>query len=117
MREMWVIAKREFLERVKSKWFVVMTVLWPLLMVGSMVVPALLAGEGTEGAKVHIVDHSGVVGDQLQYNVNVGMKWESKLVPEDTDEKELNRRIRTHEINGYVIIPKDVLDDGEIVYN
>jgi ABC-2 type transport system permease protein len=114
---MWVIAKREFAERVKSKWFVVMTVLWPLLMVGSMVVPALLAGEGTEGAKVQIVDHTGVLGEQIAFNTGLFMKWDTKIVPEDTDEKELNHRIRTHEINGYVIIPKDALDGGQIAYN
>jgi ABC-2 type transport system permease protein len=117
VREMWVIAKREFIERVKSKWFIVMTVIWPILMVGMMIVPALLGGQGTEGAKVHIVDKTGVVGDQLAFNVGLTMKWDVKVVPPETDEKELNRRIRTHEINGYVIIPKDALDDGEIVYS
>lgn len=114
---MWVIAKREFIERVKSKWFIVMTVLWPILMVGMMIVPALLGGQGTEGSKVQIVDQSGVIGEQLAFNVGLTMKWDAKIVPPDTDEKELNRRIRTHEINGYVIIPKEALDDGEIVYN
>lgn len=117
MREAWVIAKREFVERVKSKWFIVMTVLWPILMVGMMIVPALLGGQGTEGSKVQIVDQTGVVGEQLAFNVAAGMKWDAKVVSPDTDEAELNRRIRSHEINGYVIIPKDALDDGEVVYN
>lgn len=117
MRDMYVIAKREFLERVKSKWFVVMTVLWPVLMAATMVIPALLAGEGTEGAKVQIVDQSGVVGEQLAMNTGLWMKWNTSIVPPDTDEKELRRRIRTHEINGYVMIPKDALDGGTIVYN
>jgi len=114
---MWVIAKREFLERVKSKWFVVMTVLWPLLMVASMVVPALLGGQGTEGAKVQIVDKSGTLGEQLGFNLAMMMKWDAKTVPPDTDEKELLHRIKTHEINGFVIIPSDALDGGEIVYS
>src|SRR5205823_5938803 len=69
MRDTWVIAKREFLERVKSKWFVVMTVLWPLFMVGSMVVPVLLAGQGTKGAKVQVVDKSGKIGDTMVYKL------------------------------------------------
>lgn len=117
LREMYVIAKREFVERVKSKWFIIMTVLWPLLMVLMMVIPALLGGQGTEGAKVHIVDKSGVVGEQIAFNAALWMKWDVKVVPSDTDEKELNRRIRAHDINGYVIVPKDALDGGEIVYN
>ena len=44
MRDTWVIAKREFYERVRSKWFIVMTVLWPILMVGMIIVPAVIGG-------------------------------------------------------------------------
>jgi ABC-2 type transport system permease protein len=117
LRETWVIAKREFLERVKSKWFIVMTVIWPVLMIAMMVVPALLGGQGTEGAKVQIVDKSGVLGKQIAFNTGLFMKWDAKVVPPDTGEDELNRLIRKHEINGYVWIPKDALDGGEIVYN
>jgi ABC-2 type transport system permease protein len=58
LRDTLVIARREFAERVKSRWFIVMTVLWPMLMMGMIVVPALLGGKGTEGAKVAIVDQT-----------------------------------------------------------
>jgi ABC-2 type transport system permease protein len=120
---MWVIAKREFLERVKSKWFVVMTVLWPMLMVASMIVPALLGGQGTKGAKVQIVDHSGVLGEPMVLKLNAppvlgGMlEWDTSTVPTTTTEDELRERLRTHVISGYMIIPKDALDGGEIVYS
>ena len=38
-----VIARREFIERVRTPWFVIGTVLGPLIMIASIVVPAVLA--------------------------------------------------------------------------
>ena len=44
-----VIARRELYERIKSKWFVVMTLLGPIFMVALVVIPALIATRGTSG--------------------------------------------------------------------
>lgn len=122
MREMWVIAKREFFERVKSKWFLVMTLLWPILMVGMIVVPALLGGQGTAGAKVEIVDKSGALGQDMAQKLAgpgalQGLEWKTSVVPPDTSETTLRSRIKSNEINGYLVIPEDALDGGTIVYN
>ncbi|HEY6033729.1 MAG TPA: hypothetical protein VIV58_05700, partial [Kofleriaceae bacterium] len=65
MREAFVIAKREFLERVRTKWFVAMTILGPVFMIAMIVVPVLLASRGTDGAKVEIADETGVLGKNL----------------------------------------------------
>ncbi len=118
MRDTLVIARREFAERVKSKWFVVMTILWPVLMVGMIVIPAVLGGQGTAGAKVAIVDRSKAdVGTSMSIQLAVLQKWKTDVVPPDTDVKTLRKKIQTGELNGYVVIPEDALDGGEIVYS
>lgn len=117
MREMWVIAKRELLERVRSKWFIAMTLLWPVLMVGAIVVPALLGGQGTEGAKVTIVDRSGVLAQSMSVQLAVSQKWQIDSAPPETDEKELRKQIKDGKIDGYILIPSDALDGGEIIYS
>src|SRR5689334_10632793 len=90
VRDTFVIARREFNERVRTKWFVVMTILWPVLMVGMMIVPALLGGQGTEGAKVAIVDHSDTdVGTPMKLGMIAFLKWNVESVPPGTDEKSL----------------------------
>ena len=81
MREMWVIAKREFNERVRSKWFLVMTILWPILMAGMLVVPALIGGQGTEGAKVVIIDKSGELAKPMAFNLGTLLKIAVTNVP------------------------------------
>src|ERR671931_595148 len=45
MGKMWVVFKREFLERVRSKWFLVATVLGPVFLGLIMVLPIVLASK------------------------------------------------------------------------
>jgi ABC-2 type transport system permease protein len=120
MRESLVIAKREFLERVRSKWFVIMTVLGPIMMVALIIIPALLAGRGIEGAKVAIVDKSGKVGPPLALALGTAdrVKWDVTIVPPTTPEAELLAKIRDKDLNGFIVIPDDVLTSAkpEVTY-
>jgi ABC-2 type transport system permease protein len=55
MRNILIIAKREYLERVRSRSFVIMTLFIPLLMFGVTVVPTLLANRGSRERKRMVV--------------------------------------------------------------
>ena len=57
------VFKREFLERVRTKWFIISTLLIPLFLVGSMVLPVWLAARSraTQAvSSVRILDATGV---------------------------------------------------------
>jgi len=115
LRSTLVIARRELLERIKSKWFVAVTLLGPMGMVAMMVIPALIASRGSEGARVEIVDKSGVLGDPLSEALQK-RHWKTEIVAADTADGTELRRIREKEINGFIVVPADALDGGEIVY-
>lgn len=115
LRDMFVIARREFLERVRSKWFAVITVLGPIGMVAMVLVPALIAGQGADGAKVEIVDRSGVIGKPL-FDKLAQARWKPAVVPAETPDRIEMDRIRDHKINGFVTIPADALGGGQILY-
>ena len=53
MRKVWIIAKREYLERVRTRSFIVMTFLIPALALGGFIAPALM-NRGSGGTK-HLV--------------------------------------------------------------
>jgi ABC-2 type transport system permease protein len=125
LRDVFVIARRELLERVRSKWFVVITVLGPIGMVAMVLVPALIAGRGADGAKVEIVDRSAVssgaaaqphgIGTQLA-ELLTAARWKPTVVaPQTSDQLEMDR-IRDNKINGFITIPSDALDGGMILY-
>ncbi len=63
MGKLWAVIKREYIERVRNKWFIVVTVFGPVFFAAIMVLPAYLSVRGIRDAKVggiRIVDASGV---------------------------------------------------------
>ncbi len=65
MHKTWAVIRREFLEKVRTRAFVIGTVLFPVLMIGITVLPILLDRRETEPKRLAVVD--GATGD-------VGMK-------------------------------------------
>lgn len=105
-----VIARREFVERVRTKWFIVVTLLGPILMVGMMVLPVVLASR-LEGARIQIVDGTGKLGEPIGGGL-AGIGWKAEVVPPDTSEAVLLDRIADGTIDGFLTIPADGLSPG-----
>jgi len=62
-----IIIAREYLERVKRKSFIISTILMPILMLGMMVAPTLIAiMSGPEERVIAVIDDSGVIAPTLQ---------------------------------------------------
>ncbi len=59
MRKLWAVVKREYLQAVRKKSFLIMTVLMPFLMGALMFIPAMLAMKGLGSKKVAVVDGTG----------------------------------------------------------
>jgi ABC-2 type transport system permease protein len=115
--ETLVIAKRELLERVRTKWFVVVTLLGPLLMIAMLVIPAAIASRGAAGAKIAIADDSGTLAPVLVAALSdKKFDFEPSVVPAGVTDDELRGRIARREISGFLRIPKDVLDTGAVTY-
>jgi ABC-2 type transport system permease protein len=56
------VIKREYLERVRSKWFIIGTLFGPIFLMGMMVLPGLMTVKNMRAAQVtdfHILDASG----------------------------------------------------------
>jgi len=103
-----VIAKREFLERVRSKWFVIVTVLGPVLMIAAIVIPTMLSRTGAESAKVEIADRTGKLAPALATAFEHD-GWRPTIVASDTPETTLLSHVETKAANGFIIIAPDAL--------
>lgn len=61
-----LIIQREYLERVRRKSFIITTILMPIIMIGMMVFPALIAiWSGPENKTIAVVDPAGIIGQGL----------------------------------------------------
>lgn len=122
MPQWLVVARREFLERVRTMWFVIVTLLGPLGMVGILVIPAYLGVKSAEkGVHIQIVDHTdrglGQVIAAVDDNpVAADYNFRIDEVPAQTTEAELLARIRREQIDGFLILPADVMTGGEVLY-
>ena len=60
--KLWVVIKREFLERVRTKWFIISTLLIPILIGGTSILPVWLASRtkaSTQVSSIRIIDATG----------------------------------------------------------
>lgn len=83
MAKLWAVAKREYLERVRSKWFVIATLLGPVLLAAMIAVPIWLAARSMQGARISnivILDASGRnLGDAVARSLGSGLQGDTSL--------------------------------------
>lgn len=106
-----VILRHEYLTRVRSKWFIISTLLGPvgmMVLIALPVVATMLAGDGTEG-KIAVVDRTATFGFDLVQS-DTAKYTDGRELSED----ELARRVASEELQAYLVIPENVLDSGAV---
>jgi len=66
MRNAWIILKREYLERVRTRTFLVLTLLAPAIMTALMVLPAKLATMGEKAEHIILVTSTQQLGENIR---------------------------------------------------
>ena len=59
MNKMFVVMKREYLQAVRKKVFIIMTLLFPFLMAGLMILPGLMMAKGMGKKRIAVLDGTG----------------------------------------------------------
>ena len=151
MRKFLAVVKREYIQRVRTKFFVVATILGPVLLAGFTVVPAMMFSIKSGGpARIAIVDQTGKMYERVAKEIATGRKQQddseaqdpaqpvqNKSPKEKVDQagkmfrgsylvenvplngnsieearKSLELRIQNRELEGYVVLPADLLKEG-----
>jgi ABC-2 type transport system permease protein len=149
MRKLFAVIKREYIQRVRTKFFVVATILGPLLMAGFTIVPALMFGMQSGGpTRVVIIDQTGKMYERVARELLSGkerrsdkptqppiepadrndqIKQAGRLVkggfsveevrlgsrPLEEVKKTLEERIESRDLDGYLVLPPNLLKDGQ----
>ena len=124
MNKMFLVIKREYLERVLSKWFVIGTLLGPLVMAMLVLAPILVTKLGTSDRKLTIVS----LDNDTQLLTSVKKRLTDKTDPLSKSkyivktvavsdpttlpqlQQELDKEIKAGGLNGYLIIKKEDKD-------
>ena len=66
MKKLWAVFKREYIQTVRKKSFIILTILAPFLMAGLMLFPALIASRGFGEKKVAVLDATGRLREAIE---------------------------------------------------
>lgn len=148
MNKLLTIIKREYISRVRTKGFIIATLLLPISMVIFTIVPALLMNIKTgDATRLTIVDGSGKLAAPLERALSGEAENDGQVsdlaarqaaenrrdqsmdrsrfavttrdfAGESPDEikRKLNDRVAAKELDAFLIIPPDILGNGEAQY-
>lgn len=127
MRKMWVVFKREFLERVRSKWFIVATVLSPIFFGLIMVLPVVLAVRTKSSERLSDVIIIDATGSDLGARVGKSLSSTTPNAPAPRlrtitaeqiaqEEGHATREVMQREALGYIVLDASTIAGKEMRY-
>jgi ABC-2 type transport system permease protein len=69
MSKMLAVIKREYLQAVRKKMFIFMTLFFPVLMAALFIVPSLMVAKGLGGKKVAVIDGTGALRASFAHHI------------------------------------------------
>ena len=117
MRSVWTVVRREFSSRVKTKAFILSTLLVPVFLLGVIVVPAWLQVRNELAERnLGIVDETGVLYELLAPRMDrVG--YTVRLIEgDDADPATLDAMVSSGELGGYLLLDDATLSRGAATF-
>jgi len=118
-----VVARREYTEGARSKWFIVTCVLGPVFFVALIGFSAWaqLRGGGKVARVVLIDETHEAIGKDVATELEAGklgerQRFRVEVAPSAADRGALTKRIDAGELDGYLVLPADVATGGLVVY-
>jgi ABC-2 type transport system permease protein len=117
------VVRREYLERVRSRAFIVATIIGPILMGGIMVLPVFVMRPGGKLLRVAVLDAGGELQAEVEEALR-GARLEDKRRfdvlsaegPVQAREAALKRAVLEARLDGYLLLPKDTVSASTASY-
>jgi len=119
MGKTWVVLRREFLTRVRTKWFVVATVLGPLIMAAMILLPMLMVTSGGGERSITVLDGTGTgFGERVVRVLNdptipvTATYLEADVEDLKAIADSLARVVGEKALDGFLIVTGETIRDG-----
>jgi len=113
MRELWLVAKHTYWERVRTRSFLFTTFGLPLLMVGVMVISILVSLGRIDDRPLGYVDRSGLLNPKVLDRPNATNTRTVEMQAFDTEEA-AREALEAGEIQAYYVVPEDYLETEDL---
>jgi ABC-2 type transport system permease protein len=117
MRNVWAVIRREYLQRVRSRWFVFSTIAGPLFMIGVIVVPALLANRSEQAERIiAVVDRTDALYERVAPRLeDAGFQVRREAWSDDVVAV-LSQSVSDKELGGFIVMDDETLASGHAVF-
>lgn len=121
LRNTWLVARREYLDRVCSRSFVLTTILLPAFLLGTILFADAPPGQGRPRARrLVIVSPDKALGesvrDRIQFESNGSYAARVETGVSASERKRLNRELRAGKIDAYLWLDREAIEHGDIGY-
>jgi ABC-2 type transport system permease protein len=121
MRNTWLVIRREYLERVRTRSFVLSTILLPAFMFGVTVLPSMIASRKSDTVRHIVIAASDQVvadeiGKQLRSSQNDGKYRPETRIVTDADRGSLNQAVSSGQIDGYVWVTTEAINSDKVTF-
>ena len=117
LHHVWALVRREYVQRVKNKWFVITTLGFPLLIVGLSLLPGYLVTTGAEEGSMSV----GVVGGVGLADVGLptlvarsDSSLTVEMLPSDDGGDDFAARLRASPYDALLVVDEAVLEGGDV---
>jgi len=117
VRKIWAVIRREFVERIRSKWFWFSALLGPVFFGAMIVVPVLFAGAGGT-RRIAVVDATtGAFGERVAAGLRHGKIFRATRVPAGAGVVDsLTQLVGAKQLDGFLILTDAVVETGAAEY-
>ena len=124
MRNTWLVIKREFLERVRAKSFIISTILMPAFVFAITVLPTkLMSMKSNEVIRLVVAVSNREVADAVDkqlHSKDVERKFQvdKQVVTSDDPQirQALDDQVKNKKIDGYVWLTNQAIADGKVAF-
>ena len=117
VHKVWAIIRREFVERVRTKWFWISAVLGPVLFAG-IIVFQIVQSLGGAVRNIAVVDSSSAgLGQRVVEALEASGSFRATLVPAHAGVMDsLKDVVESKRLNGFLIVTNDLVETGRAEY-
>jgi ABC-2 type transport system permease protein len=115
MHNIWLIAKREYTERIRTKAFIVATVLIPTLMGGGIFAITAIASKSKTTSHIAIIASQPQPATDLKHELETGEDTRMTVdIHPLADQADLDKAMAAKNLDGYLTIEQDANSDGAL---
>jgi len=117
VRKIWAVIRREFVERIRTRWFWIMALLGPLFFAAVFVLPTVLAGGGGIRQIVVVDATTGSVGARITQLLNDSRVFRAVRVSAGGEVVDsLTAEVEQKRLGGFLILTDAAVDSGKAEY-